>query len=225
MLGLALRRGAGGGAGAASGLVGEAALSVLPQVRPPHTAALVLLLQAPVLWRTWRQPRPEAFAAAAACCGLAAFLAGWHVHEKALLPPLLLLLPLRPATLPTAQLHARLLLLLSAAAHYALLPLLYRPTEYLIARAATALYAAAAALALRARLRRLGAPAAAPLGLRWHEAAYLAGFVPLEAFCAALHPALVAPRLPFLPLLCTSVYCALGVHYCFGLGLVLWRRG
>ena len=48
---------------------------------------------------------------------------------QALLPPLLLLAPLRPASLPCAQLHARLLLLLSSAAHYALLPLLYRPTE------------------------------------------------------------------------------------------------
>ena len=95
----------------------------------------------------------------------------------------------------------------------------------MLARAALLLHAAAAALALRPRLRRLGAPARAPLGLRAHEAAYLAGFAPLEAFCAALHPALLAPRLPFLPLLCTSVYCALGVHYCFGLGLVLWRRG
>ena len=56
------------------------------------------------------------------------------------------------------------------------------------------------------------------------EAAYLAGFAPLEAFCAALHPALIAPRLPFLPLLCTSVYCALGVHYCFGLALAFSSR-
>jgi len=43
-----------------------------------------------------------------------------------------------------------------------------------LARAALLLHAAAAALALRARLRRLGAPARAPLGLRAHEAAYLA---------------------------------------------------
>ena len=94
----------------------------------------------------------------------------------------------------------------------------------MLARAALLLYAAAATAALRARLRHLGAPAAAPLGLRTHEAAYLAGLAPLEAFCAALHPALVAPRLPFLPLLCTSVYCALGVHYCFGLALAFWWR-
>ena len=64
-------------------MVGETEMLCLPQVRPSHCAALVLLLQAPLLWRTWRRPRAEAFAAAAACCGLAAFLAGWHVHEKA----------------------------------------------------------------------------------------------------------------------------------------------
>ena len=147
-------------------------------MRPSHCAALVLLLQAPVLWRTWCRPRAEALAAAAACCGLAAFLMGWHVHEKALLPPLLLLAPLRPASLPSAQLHARLLLLLSSAAHYALLPLLYRPTEYVLARAALLLHAAAATVALRTRLHRLGAPPTAPLGLRAHEVIELAGFQP-----------------------------------------------
>ena len=57
-----------------------------------------------------------------------------------------------------------------------------------------------------------------------NQAAYLAGFALLETFCAALHPALVAPRLAFLPLLCTSVYCALGVHYSFGLALAFWWR-
>jgi hypothetical protein len=47
-----------------------------------------------------------------------------------------------------------------------------------LARAALLLHAAAATVALRTRLRHLGAPAAAPLGLRVHEAAYLAGFQP-----------------------------------------------
>ena len=34
-------------------MVGETAMLCLPQVRPSHCAALVLLLQAPLLWRTW----------------------------------------------------------------------------------------------------------------------------------------------------------------------------
>ena len=298
-LAFVLRRGGGGAGGGGSagtgGLVGETPLAVLPAVQPRHTALLVLLLQAPVLWRTWRAPRAASFAPACAVCGLAAFLVGWHVHEKAVLPPLLLLLPLRPSggggggggggsgggagggsggaegerRVQGAQLHARLLLLLSASGQYALLPLLHRPTEAVLARAALCAYACALTLALRSRLRRLGtftsssslssadadaaaeppsaaasaassaasasassaasaaafaaAFAAAPLGLRLHERLYLAGFLPLELLCALVLP-LAAPRLPFLPLLCTSVYCAAGVHYAFALALAFWWR-
>jgi len=192
--------------------------------------------------------------------------------------------------------HARLLLLLSAAGHYAQLPLLYQPAEYALSRALVLLYFICARDALRDRLCWLvaaegagqagangGAGSAihtraihtrgggdAPAGdvggshgpvareaswreqplsgrgdgaaearpdtrtgippradetlLRWWEAAYLAGFLPLEAFTSALHPLLFGARLPFLPLLCTSAYCAVGVHYCAALSLALWRQ-
>ena len=103
--------------------------------------------------------------------------------------------------------------LLSATAHYSLLPLIFRPTEYALSRVLVLLSHCATVLAMRTRCAAApGAPPAA-IGLMWYERVYLAGFLPLEAFTAALHPALVAPRLPFLPLMCTSVYCAVGVHY------------
>ena len=44
-------------------------------------------------------------------------------------------------------------------------------------------------------------------------ALYILGFVPLEVFCSFLHEMLLHGRLPFLPLLLTSTYCALGVGY------------
>ena len=44
------------------------------------------------------------------------------------------------------------------------------------------------------------------------EAAYLAGLPALEAFGAVVHP-LLMPRLPFLPLLLTSMYCAVGMAW------------
>uniref|UniRef100_W5MFN4 Alpha-1,3-glucosyltransferase n=1 Tax=Lepisosteus oculatus TaxID=7918 RepID=W5MFN4_LEPOC len=48
------------------------------------------------------------------------------------------------------------------------------------------------------------------------EAAYLAGLVPLEIFCELVYPMTVWKQsLPFIPLLLTSVYCALGVTYSF----------
>ena len=45
------------------------------------------------------------------------------------------------------------------------------------------------------------------------EAAFLAGLGVLEAFCCIGHPLLLRGKLPFLPLLLTSVYCAGGMAW------------
>jgi hypothetical protein len=45
---------------------------------------------------------------------------------------------------------------------------------------------------------------------------YLAGFVVLELYCTLGHRFLLGERLPFVPLMLTSVYCALGVTWVWG---------
>jgi alpha-1,3-glucosyltransferase len=48
------------------------------------------------------------------------------------------------------------------------------------------------------------------------ESVYLLGIVPLEAYCMFVHSYFgLADKLPFLPLMLTSVYCAVGVVYCW----------
>lgn len=71
-----------------------------------------------------------------------------------------------------------------------------------------------------------GSPVAAPKGpmciscmlgagtmLAFFPALYCAGFVPLELYCAFIHKMLLGARLPFLPLMLTSMYCALGIGW------------
>lgn len=48
--------------------------------------------------------------------------------------------------------------------------------------------------------------------VEWYEAWYLYGLVGLKFYCSAIHPLTVLSlKLPFLPLMLTSVYCAVGV--------------
>ena len=48
--------------------------------------------------------------------------------------------------------------------------------------------------------------------VEWYEACYLYGLVFLEFYCSVIHPfTVLAAKLPFLPLMLTSVYCAVGV--------------
>ena len=54
------------------------------------------------------------------------------------------------------------------------------------------------------------------------EYVYLCGLVPLELYCLVGHRLIFgSSRLPFLPLLLTSVYCSGGVVYCWG--RMMWR--
>lgn len=53
---------------------------------------------------------------------------------------------------------------------------------------------------------------------------YLAGFVVLELYCTLGHKALLGERLPFVPLMLTSVYCALGVSWVW-LWMAWWFVG
>ncbi len=45
------------------------------------------------------------------------------------------------------------------------------------------------------------------------ERALLLGLIPVGLFAELIHPLLFAQRLPFLPLMLTSVYCAAAVLY------------
>ncbi|CAO3564162.1 unnamed protein product [Mortierella alpina] len=67
------------------GLVGDTAFGVLPTVTAQHTLILTVLLQIPGLISVFRNPTFERFIGSVVLSAFASFLAGWHVHEKAIL--------------------------------------------------------------------------------------------------------------------------------------------
>ncbi|GJP61486.1 hypothetical protein CLOP_g18641 [Closterium sp. NIES-67] len=166
-----------------------------------------------------------AIAAALSHVFLSAFLLGWHVHEKAVLHcllPLSLLASASPA-------WAAEFLILATVSHYSLLPLLFTLPEYPIKLLLLSLFS----LALLLSSLRLFSPSPHhrrtlsthqptpnpqfpkvqyPSWLYKLRVVHALGVLPLEMLCQLLyhHPGLHA-RFPFLPLLLTSVYCAVGI--------------
>ena len=204
-----------------SGLVESHAqqFAVLPDISPRVCALLTLLAMVPFLWRAWRTERSNAFRAVAHVA-LCAFMFGWHVHEKFIL---VTLVPLTFAAVVSVA-DERRWRVLTAAGGASLLPLL-QPASPLDRMAATLLVAVLWLVsALLVRRSRLATTNASPPTRRRHSALwcdavidlYCAGaLVALPVYVHVAHPLLFPDRLPFLPLLVTSMYCAVGIAVAF----------
>jgi alpha-1,3-glucosyltransferase len=203
----------------------------LLQVGPKATAALVLLAQLPCLVALWHQPRPSKFALAVTYANLCGFMWGYHVHEKAIITALL---PLAWALAANEDLHPSSFVLLSSAGHVGIFPLLHQMAEIPVRWALALVYyvgslwavpalassSVAAAVPTGAASSRsgkprqqAGSPGMLPAWLGMPVKLYLVGLVLLEAYCSTGHQLLLQGRLPFLPLLLTSTYCAVGVGW------------
>lgn len=181
------------------GLVGSAAMAMLPT--PSSTTALLLTLagMAPALVYVARRPHPVAFLDACSFAFLTAFMFGYHVHEKAILNVTVLSV----AGALRSKVTAAEYVVLSTAGHVGLMPLLFTAAEYPI----KVFLVAGHALGSIALLSCVVPGCVLPRHpISW----YLSGFILLEVYKTCMHHHLL-PHLPFLPLMLTSVYCALGV--------------
>ncbi|KAM9348431.1 dolichyl pyrophosphate Glc1Man9GlcNAc2 alpha-1,3-glucosyltransferase [Symphorus nematophorus] len=189
------------------GLVQEFQHSVLPSVSPSVTLVCTLLSILPALASIWRRPRgSRGFLRCLLLCALGSFMFGWHVHEKAVL---IVILPLSILAVESRE-DAGIFLLLTTTGHYSLFPLIYTPAEFPIKVVLMLMFVVYSFTALR-KLHSGQGSLLHPL-----EVVYLLGLVVVAIACEIVFP--LSPwqqKLPFLPLLATSVYCAVGVSYSF----------
>eukprot|EP00050_Salpingoeca_kvevrii_P015916 m.51117 g.51117 ORF g.51117 m.51117 type:complete len:507 (+) comp6588_c0_seq2:1-1521(+) len=171
--------------------------AVLPAITPMITLVLSVAALLPCLVLLWRNPTFSQFVRSIVLCGFAAFLFGWHVHEKAVM---VMVVPWTLLVVEEAEREGRAFFMLCAAGHYALLPLLFEPQETAVKLLLYGLFLFLVVRVLEVRLGLL-------------EKVYLAGIVVLQVFVGIVHPLVFGQRLPFLPLLATSAYCAVGVLY------------
>ena len=153
---------------------------------------------------------------------LCAFMFGWHVHEKAVLVPVLLLALLAPAD----PRFARLFFWLSTIGHASLLPL-FPPLmpEALMAWGLVQVHVCVCVYLLGKEgllvsgdgeeEEEEGETGSVVSMFAWPEWVYLVGLEGVLLFVLVVHPLLLVERLPFLARMVSSVYCSVGM-------VVLW---
>jgi len=220
------------------GLVGDTVFAVLPNIKPIHTFVITIAFQSVVLIKLWLSPTYKSFLTALTLCGYTSFLFGWHVHEKAVL---LILVPL---SLLAAERHAyfRTFILCSVSGVFSLFPLLFTPAESFVEIGYSIIWIILVYVPLSRRVYEF--PKSIPyVIIDTLEKIYLAGFpllqlllacLPLLARRDAASAAVCVPTdnfscpdpgtksastntfgMEFLPLMLTSVYCAVGMVWGF----------
>lgn len=220
-----------GVASTSRGLVGDTIFTVLPNVKPIHTFVITILFQSIWLIKLWISPTYKSFLTALTLCGYTSFLFGWHVHEKAVL---LILVPLSLLA-AERQAYFRTFVMASVAGIFSLFPLLFTPGESVVKVLYSILWITFVYATLRRRVYEFPRSLVLVIidGL---EKLYIAGFPLLLAFIT-LFPVLTqrpnskmdvyvsseefswvettGSAMEFLPLMLTSVYCAVGLVWGF----------
>ncbi|PLB37007.1 dolichyl-P-Glc:Glc1Man(9)GlcNAc(2)-PP-dolichol alpha-1,3-glucosyltransferase ALG8 [Aspergillus candidus] len=188
------------------GLVGDTSFAILPEVTKEHTFILTLIFQLLPLVKLWFRPDWETFVGAVTLCGYAAFLFGWHVHEKAIL---LIIIPFSLIALKDRRYYSAFKPL-AVAGHVSLFPLLFTAAEFPLKTVYTIfwlvlfLYVFDHVAPVPERPRIFLADRFSLL--------YLTVAIPLIVYCSLLHQVFFGlNRYEFLPLMFTSSYSALGV--------------
>ncbi|XP_064637467.1 probable dolichyl pyrophosphate Glc1Man9GlcNAc2 alpha-1,3-glucosyltransferase [Lineus longissimus] len=191
------------------GLVQEFQHTVLPSIGPAVTFVLSVLSILPCLYHLWRYPNgPLGFLRCLTLCALGSFMFGWHVHEKAIL---MVTIPLSILAILNKE-EANVFLLLSSTGHFSLFPLIYTTAETPIKVGLMLLYTIFAFYTL-GTYHRSKSLFPLPL-LSCIESLYILGLIPVYINCNIVYSLLgLAEKLPFLPLMITSVYCSIGVIY------------
>ncbi|XP_055640729.1 probable dolichyl pyrophosphate Glc1Man9GlcNAc2 alpha-1,3-glucosyltransferase [Toxorhynchites rutilus septentrionalis] len=179
---------------------------ILPSIPPSVTFTLSALAMLPTLYKLWTLKHSpnlgQNFIRAIILCACSSFMFGWHVHEKAIL---MVTIPLTILAI-TNRTDARWTIFLSIVGHYSLFPLLFKPELVLIKHAMLVVHTGISILLYR---KIHGGQFLSTL-----ERLYLFGFVMLSLYENIIHPGFgLSQKLPFVPLMATSVYCAIGVSY------------
>lgn len=155
--------------------------------------------------KLWIQPDWDTFVGAITLCAYAAFLFGWHVHEKAVL---LIIIPFSLLALKDRR-YLGAFRPLAVSGHVSLFPLLFTAAEFPIKTVYTIFWLVLFMFAFE----KLAPVPTRPRVFLLDRFAILYDTVaiPLVVYCSLVHRLVFGGRYEFLPLMFTSAYSALGV--------------
>lgn len=187
-----------------SGLVQEVEHFVLPAISPAMTFIIFIVAIMPCCLKVLLKDghSVKGFMKPLIICTATSFMFGWHVHEKAIL---MILIPLQVLTFHEKS-EAKSSLFLSIFGTYSLLPLLFTPELVLVKLSLFVAYIGFNVIAFKTIYDFKI--------LKIHEKFYSFLIVLLPLYEHLIqYPLSLHVKMPFMPLMLTSVYCAIGMSY------------
>uniref|UniRef100_A0A8R1XZY6 Alpha-1,3-glucosyltransferase n=1 Tax=Onchocerca volvulus TaxID=6282 RepID=A0A8R1XZY6_ONCVO len=185
-----------------SGLVQEFRHSILPSVSPIGTLLMTLVLLLPII-SLIRTRHLKNFPLLLTLSAFAFFLAGYHVHEKAVI------LITVPYTVLASSDHRFLpsFMMLSVVANVSLFPLFFTPFENILKVSITLCY-----MFLLISIMRFLCP---ERSLHFLKKLYLYGLLIVQVYCLVLHKIIFGTNFEFIPLMLTSLSTAFGIFWVY----------
>lgn len=181
------------------GIIGaKRPFSVLPNPTPFVCTALIIISITPCMLELARVPTPKNLLRGVTICSLSAFLFGWHVHEKAILLPLI---PMAAISCFFDEM-GDCFIWLSIGAQFSLLELVRYPAESMYA----VVHFFAYQFLVVGRLQDK---------MRWKRAVkiYIFGMILIEAYAGMPggHSILFGTQMEFIPIITVSLYSTFGI--------------
>mmetsp|Transcript_20251 Transcript_20251/g.30465 ORF Transcript_20251/g.30465 Transcript_20251/m.30465 type:complete len:488 (+) Transcript_20251:202-1665(+) len=178
----------------------------LPEISPSVCTFFLITALIPGLFCAWNAT-PRTFLYCVVFCALSSFMFAYHVHEKAIMTAII---PL--GIFCESDNEKRLFLRLNTLGLVGLFPLLFRPTELMLKITSLISYTMLTYhLFGETKLMQMD----------WSGLSLLCIVI---LFLEIIHPLVIFPRMEFLPLLCTSIACAVGLIFCWILSGILMAR-
>lgn len=191
------------------GIVGVHENNFLPNISPVITWIITVISILPALYHLWKDPTFKRFILTLVTVSMSSFMFGWHVHEKAILMSIV------PMCLLAGEngLYSKFYVMLSIFGNYALHPLIFTPMETFVKASVLLAYSTLTIVSLSSLSQVITKAKRIQFSLL--EKAMLISLPCLYIFTELIHPLVIYPRYEFLPLLFTSVTCALGLSYVY----------